>query len=184
MKDYLISFFIDDELTLDDKIEFVNEVGGNEAFKEVAIELLNQEKLIGSPVVDHVPEMELRVRKTRLPRYLYPVGLLGSAVTAAVAIFLFFVMPSPEVRTFPHRFVIYQPEVEKVVIAGSFTQWQTVPMNRIGSSGYWDLIFDLPRGEHRFTYLLEGNKRIVDPTVPTREKDDFGGENSVLSVES
>jgi 1,4-alpha-glucan branching enzyme len=93
-------------------------------------------------------------------------------------------MPSLEARTFPHRFVIYQPEVEKVEIAGSFTQWQTVPMNRIGSSGYWDLILDLPRGEHRFTYLLEGNRRIVDPTVPTREKDDFGGENSVLSVES
>lgn len=183
MKDYLISPFIDDELTLEDKIDFVNEVGGSEVFKEEAIELLKQEKRIRSPIVDHVPGMQFKVRRSRFPRYLYPAGLLGSAVAAAVAIFLLIMSPH-EARTFPHRFVIYQPEVEKVEIAGSFTQWQTVPMNRIGSSGYWDLILDLPRGEHRFTYLLEGNRRIVDPTVPTREKDDFGGENSVLSVES
>jgi hypothetical protein len=57
-------------------------------------------------------------------------------------------------------------------------------MNRLGSSGYWDITVNLPSGEHRFTYILDGKKRFTDPTVPARELDDFGGRNSIISVES
>ena len=30
--------------------------------------------------------------------------------------------------------------------------------------------------------IIEGRKRIPDPTIPIREKDDFGGENSILAI--
>ena len=56
-------------------------------------------------------------------------------------------------------------------------------MKRMGSSGYWEMTLDLPRTEHQFTYILEGNQRFADPTILTREGDDFGGENSVLRGE-
>lgn len=55
-------------------------------------------------------------------------------------------------------------------------------MNRAGNSGYWEITFDLPAGEYRFSYILEGKRQLADPTILTREKDDFGGENSVLEV--
>jgi hypothetical protein len=61
--------------------------------------------------------------------------------------------------------------------------WKRLPMKKIGSSGYWEIILKLPQGEHRFTYILEGRSRIADPTILTREKDDFGGENSIIHVE-
>ena len=41
----------------------------------------------------------------------------------------------------------------------------------------------MPAGEHRFAYILDGDKRMADPTLPAVERDDFGGENSILSVE-
>ena len=42
----------------------------------------------------------------------------------------------------------------------------------------------MPAGEHRLCYIIEGGKRIPDPTILAREKDDFGGENSILEVDS
>ena len=37
-------------------------------------------------------------------------------------------------------------------------------------------------GEHRFAYILDGERQMADPTLPALEQDDFGGENSILSV--
>jgi hypothetical protein len=59
----------------------------------------------------------------------------------------------------------------------------TYLMRKIGSSGYWDITMNLPEGEHRFIYILNGKQRFADPTVMSREHDDFGGENSIISVE-
>jgi 1,4-alpha-glucan branching enzyme len=55
-------------------------------------------------------------------------------------------------------------------------------MERIGTSGYWSLTLSVPLGEHRYSYLIEENRRIADPTVVTKEQDDFGGENSVIQI--
>ena len=81
-----------------------------------------------------------------------------------------------------HRFVLYQPEVKKVEITGSFLDWSAVPMKKSGTSGYWEAVLEIPAGEHRICYIIEGNRRIPDPTISIREKDDFGGENSILAV--
>lgn len=82
----------------------------------------------------------------------------------------------------PYRFVIYQPGTARAEIAGSFTGWQALPMKRTGSGGYWEITLDLPQGVHRFSYILDQNRRTADPTIPTRELDDFGGENSIFEV--
>ena len=182
MMDYMISMFIDDELGIDDKTEFVEKVHRVKAFKDETIELLHQEKLIRSQVVDHVPPVEGKAKKrlTFLP-LLRPVGLFASALAAAVVI-LFFFIPSQVTSSTAYRLVIYQPDVDQVDITGSFTEWRRITMNRVGSSGYWEATLDLPQGEHRFTYILDGRQSFPDPTVLTRERDDFGGENSILLV--
>jgi hypothetical protein len=181
---YLISKFIDNELDLDDKIQFIDRVHEDRIFKDESIELLGIEKIIRADVVDYIPPLKVKIRKKRFSFSLRPFGFLVSAAAAA-ALILFFILANPQQNPdSSHRFVIYRPDVTKAEITGTFTAWQRIPMNRIGSSGYWDITVNLPFGEHRFTYILDDEKRFADPTVPTRELDDFGGRNSIISVES
>jgi len=60
MKDYLISMFVDNELDLDEKIEFVETVHSNKPFKNEAIELLDQEKLLQGDMVTAMPEIKMK----------------------------------------------------------------------------------------------------------------------------
>jgi hypothetical protein len=180
----LISKFIDNELDLDDKIEFVGRVHEDRIFKDESIALLEMEKIIRADVVDHTPPFKMKIKKKRFSFGLRPLGVMASAAAAA-AIIIFFIFSHPaQDPTASHRFVIYRPDVTRAEITGTFTDWQRIPMNRLGSSGYWDITLKLPSGEHRYTYILEGQKRFADPTVPTGEFDDFGGRNSIISVES
>ena len=55
-------------------------------------------------------------------------------------------------------------------------------MEKIDGSGYWEISLNIADGEHRFTYILDGSERFADPTARMREQDDFGGENSILSI--
>jgi len=180
--DYMISMFIDDELDIDNKIEFVEKAHKDKVFKDETVGFLHQERLIRAQVVDHAPPVKVRAKRrlTFLP-LLRPMGLFASALAAAVVVLLLF-MPSQVTTSTPYRFVIYRPDVSRIEITGSFTEWRRIPMNRAESSGYWEATLDLPEGEHRFTYILDGRQSFPDPTVLTRERDDFGGENSILLV--
>ncbi|MFC1880820.1 glycogen-binding domain-containing protein [Thermodesulfobacteriota bacterium] len=182
MKDYLISSYIDDELDLDEKIEFVETVHEQVAFKDDAVDLLHQEKQVRSEVTDRVPAVTLR-EKHRFSIPLWrPAGIFATGLVAALLV-MFFVTPQQEQTLLTtHRFVLYQPDVSGVEITGSFLDWQTVAMKKSGTSDYWEVVLEVPAGEHRLCYILEGSRRIPDPTIPIREKDDFGGENSILAV--
>jgi len=183
--EYLNSMYIDDELDLDDKISFVEKIRTDRDFADETVELLYQEKIIRSDAVYRIPIV--RIEATRdWKRFI--VSLLrpfGFAVTGFAAAFLltFYFTPTQKDSQLSNRFVIYKPDAKQAEIAGTFTNWKRLPMKKIGSSGYWEIILKLPQGEHRFTYILEGRSRIADPTILTREKDDFGGENSIIHVE-
>jgi len=111
-----------------------------------------------------------------------PAGMFAAGLAAALLV-MFFLTPQQELPVLTkHRFVLYQPDVKQVEITGSFLGWEAVPMQRSGTSGYWEAVLEVPAGEHRLCYIIEGRKRIPDPTIPIREKDDFGGENSILAV--
>ena len=182
--DYMISMFIDDELDIDNKIEFVEKAHTDKVFRDEAIGLLHQEKLIRSRVVDRVPPVKVRTKRplTFLP-LLRRLGVFASALAAAVIVFFLF-MPAQETTSTPYRFVIYRPDANRIDITGSFTEWRKVSMNKVELSGYWEATLDLPQGEHRFTYILDGRRSFPDPTVLSRERDDFGGENSIVLVGS
>jgi hypothetical protein len=180
----LISLFIDNELDLDEKIDFVERIHEDRDFKNESVELLNMEKIIRADVVDRIPALKMKMKKKRIPSVFRWMGLWVPAAAAAILIaFVVFYHPG-QVRTASHRFVIYRPDVTQAEIAGTFTGWRRIPLNQIGTSGYWDITLSLPGGEHRFTYILDGEKKFADPTVATRELDDFGGQNSIISVES
>ena len=182
MKDYLISRYIDDELDLDEKIEFVETVNEQVTFKDEAVDLLRQEKLVRGKVVDRTPEVVFPEKQPFFIPLWRPAGMFAVGLAAALLV-MFFVTPRQELPLLTmHRFVLYQPDVKQVEITGSFLDWAAVPMKRSGTSGYWEAVLEVPAGEHRLCYIIEGRKRIPDPTILIREKDDFGGENSILAV--
>ena len=184
MKEYLISSYIDDELDLDEKIEFVETVHAEAPFKDEAVDLLNQEKQIRGRVTDRVPAVNLQPRRRLALSWWRPAGMFAAGLAAAMLVMLL-VTPQQEQEKMmisTHRFVLFQPDVNRVEITGSFLGWKAVPMRRSGKSSYWEVVLEVPAGEHRMCYILEGGRRIPDPTIPIREKDDFGGVNSILAV--
>ncbi len=187
MNDYLISLFIDDELDLDEKVSFVKSVRDNTHFTDETLSLLDHEKLLRSDVADVIPPIvfpeEKRVPSIWKRGYLY----LATGLAAAM-LFIFMVLPyftvteeSAIAQSVPYRFVIYQPDVEKAEIVGSFTGWKPIGMTSVDD--YWQITLHLPPGEHRFAYIFDDQEQVSDPTIPTRERDDFGGENSILEVQ-
>ena len=186
MMEHLISMFIDDELDLEEKITFVESVYSDVFYKMEAIELLKQEQCLRQDPAERVPVVITQPLRQRV-RFLWPRFALMGLSCIAVAIFIWIVQHPGNESTFQpsvksHRFIIYQPDISNAQIIGSFTAWRPKTMNRVGNSGYWEAELELSRGEHRFVYILDGHRRIADPTVLIREKDDFGGENSILSV--
>lgn len=189
MDDYLISLFIDDEMDLDEKIAFVETVHASREFSREAVALLEQEKML-----HQVP--------ARMPASLF-AGLdkkpalswsqvfhawwqpAAGFVTAMILVGLGFLLMPGQPNLAPQaeqRFVLYLPQASQARIVGTFTDWNPVPLQKVGASGYWSLTLKVPQGEHRYSYLVEEDNRMVDPTVAARERDDFGGENSVIVV--
>lgn len=71
------------------------------------------------------------------------------------------------------------PDAIEVAVAGSFTDWEPVPMERVDER--WEVAVELPPGEHEYIYLVDGQP-LVPPEAPNTRDDGFGGENGVLVV--
>ena len=186
--DFIISMFIDNELSLDEKIEFVQRCHGERAFQEDALVLLEQEKVLRAdpPGVPRTIDMMPREpRKLPFPR---PITLIAAGLALAVLGLSGMLLrpqagPAPvseQASSATHRFVLYDPSAAQVEIAGSFTNWQKVKLEPLQKSGYWEITLAIPPGDHSYTYILDGSRKVADPTVPVSESDDFGGQNSIL----
>jgi len=190
--DYLISMYIDNELSIEDKIVFVEHAHADKSFTDDAVSFLKQEKALRSTLPEQAPEVALPF----LPRAKFslwaprPLGLALAASLIIVAALFFSHTPPPQTDFHPspaghqHRFVLYQSGIKQIEIAGSFTNWQRIPLQPAGSSGYWEITLEIPPGEHVFSYILDGAKILADPTIPAQEEDDFGTINSILVVEA
>lgn len=185
MTEELQSLYIDDELDLDGKIIFVEKIHGDRHYKDETVELLWQEKQLRNPPPVRVPEAvfpsinrpERRLRR----RIIVLAGGLAAAVLAFLTIWTSLPLQT-QAHRIAHRFVVYLPDAGQAAIAGSFNDWQTMPMHKAGPQGYWEISLDLPPGEYRYSFILDDGRRVADPTVWAREKDDFGTENSILDV--
>lgn len=188
MNDVLISMFIDDELDLNEKVEFVETVHGDESFTLEVVRYLNFEKLLQ----DTLPQVTAttnvnKMRDRHTPHFSWSWRLPATFLTASLILACLGVsylqgVPEQNIPVREHRFVLYLPQANKAEVIGTFTDWSPVPMDKIGSSGYWTLTLKVPYGEHRYSYVIENETQIIDPTVVARESDDFGGENTVIIV--
>lgn len=86
---------------------------------------------------------------------------------------------APESPTFYVQFRIEAAGASEVALAGSFTDWQ--PLHRLheAAPGVWSVMVPLDPGVHDYTFLIDGERWVVDPYAP-RVADSFGGSNSRL----
>lgn len=182
--DYLASMYIDNELDLDEKVRFVDKVHSDLPFYRDTRALVLQEKLLRMPPdTSMLPARPpVAVGASQWFRKMLRPMIYAATGFAAAGLLLFNLVKAPAPAQCYNRFVIYEPAAHQVELAGSFTGWQRTPMEPIGNSGYWEIHLHVPSGEQRFAYILDGSRQITDPTLPVREMDDFGGENSILNV--
>ena len=183
--DYLSSMYIDNEMDLDDKRRFLEKVHSDHAFYSLTLALLAQEQqLRWQPMpVDRFEEKRWRPPVRSVLAHLFkPLGFAAAGFTVAV-LMLAVLFQGPAAPLCTNRFVLFEPSANQVEVAGTFTGWQRIAMQRAGDSGYWQLELQIPTGEHRFAYILDGDRRMPDPTLAASEMDDFGGENSIINVE-
>ena len=184
--DYLGSMYIDNELDLEEKVQFIEKIHSEHDFYQQTVDLLVQEKQLRTVPEKLLIPVETRKRfdlKNWFGKIFRPLVYAGAG-SAFASLVLFAQWPvSNNQLSAVNRFVIYEPAASRVELTGTFNGWQRVAMHQIGTTGYWELNVQLSSGEYRFAYILDGSRRMADPTQPTREKDDFGGENSILRVE-
>lgn len=186
--DHLISMYLDNELSLGQKCHFVDKVHKDTEFYENTVEFLEQEKILNAALCQTAPVTKpAKILRSKVIR------ITGQAIAAVLILSLSFMsgiyMQKPQQTAalnqdsdLYRRFVIHQKETDQVEIVGSFTHWKKIPLVRSGDQGYWEVTLKLPSGEHRYSFVINGNQYRPDPTVQDRETDDFGSSNSILQI--
>lgn len=191
MNEHMVSLYIDNALTLPEKLEFVEAVAGDESFYRLSRELLQQEQELVAVLAEPASAEKEKTVVGRPAWWFFfprrPLSAVACGFMLACTLLTGLYLLRPDIAEPPqvaeaHRFVLYLPDVREASVIGSFSNWSPIPMEKIGDSGYWTLKLALQPGEHRYSYLIEQQARMFDPTIPDREADDFGGENSILNI--
>ncbi len=109
-----------------------------------------------------------------LIKYLFVPVLLG--VTFLLFSLNYFKKNIPQYIETTFVFPIKQASV--VQIAGDFTNWEPVSLNK--KNGVWEIKLNLKPGEYKYIYIIDG----VPALDPQREvyEDQFGNKNSVIYI--
>lgn len=183
--DYMASMYIDNELDLVEKGTFLENIRAQDDFYYETVALLQQEQLLRQhpeKLFNMVEKKDAFNLKNRIKNLFKPMIYIGTGCALTMIFFVMQLNDMPNSLITTKRFVLFEPDAVKVQLTGTFNDWQKMDMIQVGTTGYWELNIQVPDGEHRFTYILDDHRRIADPTQPHREKDDFGGENSIIDV--
>ncbi|MGE4317525.1 MAG: isoamylase early set domain-containing protein [Deferribacterales bacterium] len=178
-KDILISLFIDDEMNIDEKKQFVKEINSDDDFCADTLDMLQTEQTLYN-LAEEAPPVPVIRQKEPFSIASY-VSFAALAVSLMVMVKVFLMTPETSVSEHMQRFVIYVPDAGQVSVAGSFNGWQPVRMQKT-DGGYWQVLLPLKNGEYAYSYIIDGVRQMPDPTTPARQDDGFGGENSVITV--
>jgi hypothetical protein len=77
------------------------------------------------------------------------------------------------------QFRLRAPGASRVAVAGSFTDWQPEYELSEVSPGLWSVMVPLRPGVYDYTFVIDGQRMVVDPYAP-RVADSYGGSNSRL----
>jgi Glycogen recognition site of AMP-activated protein kinase len=87
------------------------------------------------------------------------------------------------VRAVPIEITFDAAGAKNVSIVGDFNEWDSTaaPLTRFGANGPWTVTVKVMPGRHLYAFMVDGNL-VVDPKAPHTHDLDFGGEASVLMV--
>ena len=106
-----------------------------------------------------------------------------TATTEIYTLSLHDALPIFPVQPASFRLVYYAPEAHSVSVLGDFNHWSgEIPLKPRGKAGYWLVDLNVQPGEYRYVLLIDGKKRVADPTADYSISDDFGSKNSVVRV--
>lgn len=80
------------------------------------------------------------------------------------------------------RFVYIDEEANSVSVAGDFSDWEPIKLNRheVNGEQVWSGMVSMSRGEHNYMFIKDGSKWITDPMAPVTRDDGFGNKNAVI----
>ncbi len=73
------------------------------------------------------------------------------------------------------------PHADKVIITGSFVDWNENKIKMTSINGVWTSTLQLVSGKHQYKFIVDG-KWYTDPANPIIEDDGKGNQNSILFV--
>jgi hypothetical protein len=81
------------------------------------------------------------------------------------------------------RFAFEAENAKRVAIVGGFNQWDPGKdlLSGPDSDGMWEITIPILEGRYEYLFLINGEKWVLDPTVPFVD-DGLGGKNSVVSI--
>lgn len=82
------------------------------------------------------------------------------------------------------RFVYIDNEAESVSVAGDFSEWEPIELNRkmVNGDVAWTGIVPLTRGEHRYMFIKNQEQWTTDPLAHRHVDDGFGNKNAVINL--
>lgn len=82
------------------------------------------------------------------------------------------------------RFFYVNEQAESVAIAGDFSDWEPIPLDQkmVNGETVWTGNIQMERGEHRYMYIIDGEKWKTDPLANRYKEDGFGYRNAVISL--
>lgn len=81
------------------------------------------------------------------------------------------------------EFAYFRPGATSVELAGDFNGWGAAPQRLTrDAGGWWRLRLEMPAGEYRFKYLVDGTLWEADYASYGVENDRHGGWTSVMWI--
>lgn len=82
------------------------------------------------------------------------------------------------------RFVYTANDADSVAVAGDFSNWEPIPLSprTVDGETVWTGLVPVPRGEHEYQFVINGEKWVTDPLAPVKQDDGFGAKNAVLKL--
>lgn len=84
------------------------------------------------------------------------------------------------------KFVLIAPDAKRVAVVGDFNGWDTTanPMTTRTPDGRWTVFVPLRPGLHVYSFVVDGDHFLADPSAPLAPDDGFGTshKNSVVVV--
>ena len=88
---------------------------------------------------------------------------------------------APVVQTV--QFVFRAPKAHTVALVGDFNDWNSdaTPL-RPAAGGLWTVTVPLTAGRYTYTFVVDGERWVADPSAPPAPPDDVGRPSSVVTI--